>query len=61
MDEAFSRAEVVVKERYLQPRLIPNPIETRGVVVSPEPVNGGFTVYSSTQMPHILQGILSAY
>jgi aerobic carbon-monoxide dehydrogenase large subunit len=52
---------VTVKERYVQQRLIPNPIETRGVVVSPDPVNGGFTVYSSTQMPHILQSLLSAY
>ncbi len=61
IDEAFSTADVVVKERYLQPRLIPNAIETRGVVANPDPVNGGFTVFSSTQVPHILKSVLSAY
>ncbi len=61
IDEAFSSAAHVVKGRYLQPRLIPNAIETRGVVANPEPMNGGFTLYSSTQVPHILKAVLSAY
>ncbi|MGH3145577.1 MAG: xanthine dehydrogenase family protein molybdopterin-binding subunit, partial [Rubrobacter sp.] len=33
--EAFDKADVVVKERYVQQRLIPNAIETRGVVANP--------------------------
>ena len=37
IDEAFSKADVTVKGRYLQPRLIPNAIETRGVVANPDP------------------------
>jgi carbon-monoxide dehydrogenase large subunit len=59
VDEAFEKADVVVKERYLQPRLIPNAIEPRAVVALPDPVNQGFTVYSSTQIPHIVKIILS--
>ena len=35
IDDAFSKADVTVKGRYLQPRLIPNAIETRGVVATP--------------------------
>ena len=30
IDDAFSKADVTVKGRYLQPRLIPNAIETAG-------------------------------
>lgn len=58
IDEAFSKADVVVKERYIQQRLIPNAIEPRAVVSQPEP-GGSFTVYSSTQVPHILKSVLS--
>jgi aerobic carbon-monoxide dehydrogenase large subunit len=61
IDDAFSRAEITVKERYLQQRLIPNAIETRGVVATPEPTKGAFTIYTSTQIPHILKAVLSSY
>ncbi|MDP8945461.1 MAG: xanthine dehydrogenase family protein molybdopterin-binding subunit, partial [Actinomycetota bacterium] len=61
IDEAFSKADVIVKGHYLQPRLIPNAIETRGVVANPDPVSGGFTVYTSTQVPHITKAVLSSY
>ncbi|HEX5913235.1 MAG TPA: xanthine dehydrogenase family protein molybdopterin-binding subunit, partial [Rubrobacter sp.] len=61
IDEAFSKADVTVKGRYLQPRLIPNAIETRGVVANPDPISGGFTVYTSTQIPHITKAVLSSY
>jgi carbon-monoxide dehydrogenase large subunit len=61
IEEAFNNADVTVKERYIQQRLIPNAIETRGTVAHPDPVSGGFTVYSSTQIPHILKAVLSEY
>jgi carbon-monoxide dehydrogenase large subunit len=58
IDKVFSDAPVVVKERYLHPRLIPNAIEPRGVAVQPAPFGGDFTVYSATQIPHILRTTL---
>src|SRR5215210_6487070 len=61
IEDAFNRADVTIKERYLQQRLIPNAIETRGVVANPDPVTGGYTVYSSTQIPHILRFVLATY
>src|SRR5918994_2135231 len=61
IDEAFSKADVTVKGQYLQPRLIPNAIETRGVVATPDPISSGFTVYTSTQIPHITKAVLSSY
>jgi carbon-monoxide dehydrogenase large subunit len=51
----FESAPVVVKERYLQPRLIPNAIEPRAVVVQPLPFQGEYTIWSSTQIPHFVR------
>jgi aerobic carbon-monoxide dehydrogenase large subunit len=59
IEDAFSKADVVVSERYIQQRLIPSAIETRAVVVNPEPMNGGFSVYTSTQVPHFVRDILA--
>jgi aerobic carbon-monoxide dehydrogenase large subunit len=58
-DEAFARANVVVKERYIQQRLLPTAIEPRAVVAHPDPGHGGFVVYSSTQVPHLAKIVLS--
>ena len=52
-------ADVVVKRRYYQPRLIPNAIEPRGVVARPEP-GGDVTLWSATQIPHILRLLAAA-
>src|SRR5215217_6273947 len=58
IDEAFEKADVVVRERYVQQRLIPSAIETRAVIAQPEPLDS-FTVYSSTQVPHFVKDVLS--
>jgi carbon-monoxide dehydrogenase large subunit len=55
VNAAFSNAAHVVKERYIQQRLIPEAMEPRGVVVIPQPVGGEIVLYSSTQIPHILK------
>jgi carbon-monoxide dehydrogenase large subunit len=60
IDGAFERADVVVKERYIQQRLIPNAIEPRAVVANPEPTSDGITLYTATQVPHIVRLMLSA-
>jgi carbon-monoxide dehydrogenase large subunit len=59
VDAAFAGAAHVVRERYVQQRLIPMAMEPRGVCVIPEPYGGDFTVYSSTQIPHILKIMLA--
>jgi aerobic carbon-monoxide dehydrogenase large subunit len=59
VDRVFSEAPVVVKERYWHPRLIPNAIEPRGVLVQPVPAQGEFTMWSATQVPHIARTTLS--
>ncbi|MQA16680.1 MAG: molybdopterin-dependent oxidoreductase [Pseudonocardiaceae bacterium] len=59
VDAAFEQADVVVEGRYLQQRLIPSAMEPRAVVVSPEPVGGGYTIYTSTQVPHFVRDLLA--
>ena len=51
---ALDAADVVVTRRYFQPRLIPNAMEPRGVLAQPGPA-GDMTIWSSTQVPHILR------
>ncbi|MFG2796575.1 xanthine dehydrogenase family protein molybdopterin-binding subunit [Streptomyces pseudovenezuelae] len=53
------RAEVTLKRRYHQQRLIPNAMEPRAVVVTPVAASDEYTVYSSTQIPHILRVMLA--
>jgi aerobic carbon-monoxide dehydrogenase large subunit len=60
IDEAFEKADVVVRGRYVQQRLIPSAIETRAVIAQPEPLDS-FTVYTSTQVPHFVKDVLSPY
>jgi carbon-monoxide dehydrogenase large subunit len=59
VDDLFAKADVTVKERYRQNRLIPNAIEPRAIVVQTVPANGEFTLWSTTQIPHILRITLS--
>jgi carbon-monoxide dehydrogenase large subunit len=59
VDRVFDDAPVVVKERYYHPRLIPNAIEPRGVVVQPIPSQGEVTIWSATQIPHILKTLMA--
>ncbi|MDQ3662407.1 MAG: xanthine dehydrogenase family protein molybdopterin-binding subunit [Actinomycetota bacterium] len=59
VDQTFADAAVTIKERYYHPRLIPNAIEPRGVVVAPVAAQGEFTLYTATQIPHILRTTLA--
>jgi carbon-monoxide dehydrogenase large subunit len=59
VDAAFATAAHTVSGRYVQQRLLPSPMEPRGVLVVPQPFGGDFTIYSSTQIPHILRVMLS--
>jgi aerobic carbon-monoxide dehydrogenase large subunit len=58
-DAVAKRAEVVVKRRFIQQRLIPTAMEPRGVVVMPLAASDEYTVYSTTQIPHILRLMLA--
>ena len=57
IDDALRGAEITVKRRFRQQRLIPAFMEPRSTVV--QPVGDGVTVWSSTQIPHILRTMLA--
>ena len=59
VERAFAEAAVTVSGRYRQNRLIPVAIEPRGVLVQPLPALGEYTVWSATQIPHILRVLLA--
>ncbi|HEU4423581.1 MAG TPA: molybdopterin cofactor-binding domain-containing protein, partial [Pilimelia sp.] len=58
VDAAFADAEVVIKRRYRQQRLIPAFMEPRSVIV--DPTGDQYTMWSATQIPHILRFLISA-
>lgn len=45
----------VIKQRFINQRLAPISMETRGVIASYSPGEDSLTVWSSTQIPHILK------
>lgn len=55
----FDAAAVTVRRRLVNQRLIPTAMEPRAVVCAPISASGEFTLYSATQVPHILR-ILAA-
>jgi carbon-monoxide dehydrogenase large subunit len=61
VDAAFAEDEdtVIVHRQFIQQRLIPTAIEPRAVVVAPIAAAGEYTVYSATQVPHILRVMLA--
>ncbi|HSK92267.1 MAG TPA: xanthine dehydrogenase family protein molybdopterin-binding subunit [Euzebyales bacterium] len=59
LDTAFNDADVVVTRRFINQRLIPSAIEPRAVVVAPIASAGEYTMYSATQIPHILRLMLT--
>jgi aerobic carbon-monoxide dehydrogenase large subunit len=57
LEAAFRGAPVVLERTYLQQRLIPSAIEPRAVVCAP--VGDEYTMWTSTQIPHVLRVMLA--
>ncbi|MBL8220783.1 MAG: xanthine dehydrogenase family protein molybdopterin-binding subunit [Bryobacterales bacterium] len=57
VDGAFAEAEVIVRQRMLQPRLVASPMEPRGAIGDHKASEESCTLYSSTQIPHLLRTI----
>src|SRR5437773_7533691 len=58
IDEAFRRADRVIKQRVVHQRLTPMPIEPRGVVALYHAGEGTLTLWTSTQVPHLVRTLL---
>ncbi|MBI2188518.1 MAG: molybdopterin-dependent oxidoreductase [Acidobacteria bacterium] len=59
IDAAFTSADVVVRDRIVQQRLIPTAMEPRGALAQYVPATGELTLWNTTQNPHIVRFIMS--
>ena len=59
IEAAASQAEVTVSERIVNQRLIPTPMEGRGVVTDYNSGTNHLTVWTSTQVPHFVRLVLA--
>jgi carbon-monoxide dehydrogenase large subunit len=59
--KAIDAAEVVVRQRIVNQRLIPNPMETRGDIGWFNPGTDEYTIWMSSQTPHIQRLLLAAF
>src|SRR5438477_11966293 len=60
-DAAFRGASRVVKEHFVNHRLIPNAIEPRAALASANPATGEVTLWVTTQNPHVHRLLMSAF
>ena len=58
---AMAGAEVMVKERIINQRLIPTPMETRGALGSYNAGTDEYTLWISSQAPHVHRLVLCAF
>ncbi|MFQ5880730.1 MAG: xanthine dehydrogenase family protein molybdopterin-binding subunit, partial [Dehalococcoidia bacterium] len=60
IDKAFQEADVVVKQRLINNRVIPTAIEPRAAIAQYDANMGELTVWSTSQNPHIARFLFSA-
>ncbi|MDO8541755.1 MAG: xanthine dehydrogenase family protein molybdopterin-binding subunit [Opitutaceae bacterium] len=58
VDGLFAQADRVIKQRIVHQRLTPMAIEPRGCVASYHAGEGSLTLWTSTQIPHLLRTLL---
>jgi len=60
-DAALGSSEVVVKQRIVNQRLIPTPMEARGCIAQYMPASDEYTVWMTSQTPHIMRLLMTAF
>ncbi len=60
-DQALRDAEVVIQQRLINQRLLPTPMETRGCIAQYNPASEEFTVWMTSQDPHIMRLLMTAF
>jgi carbon-monoxide dehydrogenase large subunit len=60
-EAAFAKAKHVTKLDIVNNRLIPNPMEPRAAVGDYDSGNDAFTLYTTSQNPHVARLVLSAF
>jgi carbon-monoxide dehydrogenase large subunit len=58
LEGALAQADHVVRQRYVVQRIVPAPLETRGVLAQYQPEEDLLTVWNATQAPHRVKHFL---
>jgi carbon-monoxide dehydrogenase large subunit len=59
--QAIEQAEAVVKQRIINQRVLPTPIETRGYIGRYDEATGDYTLWANSQAPHVHRLLLTAF
>ncbi|MCH7889540.1 MAG: xanthine dehydrogenase family protein molybdopterin-binding subunit, partial [Proteobacteria bacterium] len=60
-DGAFANAHHVTKLDIVNNRKVPNALETRAALAEYDPASDSYTLYSSSQIPHLMRLLLAAF
>ncbi|WP_439579422.1 xanthine dehydrogenase family protein molybdopterin-binding subunit [Elioraea sp.] len=60
-DAAFAKAHKVAKLELVNNRLIPNAMEPRAAVGEFDPMSGDYTLYTTSQNPHVIRLLMGAF
>jgi aerobic carbon-monoxide dehydrogenase large subunit len=60
-EKALGEAEVVVEQRLVNQRLVPTPMDVRGAAATYDPGTGEYTVWMTSQCPHIMRLLMTAF
>src|SRR2546426_4878882 len=58
LEGALAQADHIVRQRYVVQRIVPAPLETRGVLARYQPQEDLLTVWNATQAPHRVKHFL---
>ncbi len=61
VEEAFKKAAHVVSQELVQNRLVPNAMEPRAAIGTYDPGTDSFTLYLTSQNPHVHRLVMSAF
>ncbi len=61
VDAAFARAAKTVKLELTNNRLVPNAMETRSAIGDYDPMSGDYTLYTTSQNPHVIRLLMGAF
>src|SRR3954454_3750743 len=60
-DQALELAEVRISQRLINQRLIPTPMEARGAIGQYSPATEEYTVWMTSQAPHVMRLLMTAF
>jgi carbon-monoxide dehydrogenase large subunit len=61
VNEAMSKAAHITTLEFVNQRLVPNAIEPRSYNSSYDPINDTYTLYTSSQAPHVIRLLMCAF